>query len=74
MGWITNKAYVAAVIGGIGSLPGAVIGGILLGVVESLVSVYVSTAFRDVFSFTFLIVLLLFRPSGLFGKTLDEKV
>lgn len=74
MGWITNKAYVAAVIGGIGSLPGAVIGGILLGIVESLVSVYVSTAFRDVFSFTFLIVLLLFKPSGLLGKTLDEKV
>jgi len=74
MGWITNKAYVAAVIGGIGSLPGAVIGGVLLGIVESMVSVYVSTAFRDVFSFTFLIVLLLLRPSGLFGKSLDEKV
>jgi branched-chain amino acid transport system permease protein len=74
MGWITNKAYIAAVIGGIGSLPGSVVGGIILGVVESLVSVYLTTALRDVFSFTFLIVLLLFRPSGLFGKTLDEKV
>ena len=74
MGWITNKAYIAAVIGGLGSLPGSVIGGIVLGVVESFVSVYVSTALRDVFSFTFLIVLLLFRPSGLFGKSLEEKV
>ncbi len=74
MGWITNKAYIAAVIGGLGSLPGSVIGGIVLGIVESFVSVYVSTALRDVFSFTFLIVLLLFRPSGLFGKSLEEKV
>jgi branched-chain amino acid transport system permease protein len=74
MGWITNKAYIAAVIGGIGSLPGSVVGGIVLGIVESIVSVYVSTALRDVFSFTFLIVLLLFRPSGLFGKALEEKV
>jgi branched-chain amino acid transport system permease protein len=74
MGWITNKAYIAAVIGGIGSLPGSVVGGIVLGLVESFISVYVSTALRDVFSFTFLIVLLLFRPSGLFGKTLEEKV
>jgi branched-chain amino acid transport system permease protein len=74
MGWITNKAYIAAVIGGIGSLPGSVVGGIVLGIVESFVSVYVSTSLRDVFSFTFLIVLLLFRPSGLFGKTLEEKV
>ncbi len=74
MGWITNKAYIAAVIGGIGSLPGAVVGGVALGVVESFVSVYISTALRDVFSFTFLIVLLLFRPAGLFGKSLDEKV
>lgn len=74
MGWITNKAYIAAVIGGIGSLPGAVVGGITLGIIESFVSVYMTTALRDVFSFTFLIVLLLFRPSGFFGKTLDEKV
>jgi branched-chain amino acid transport system permease protein len=74
MGWITNKAYIAAVIGGIGSLPGSVVGGIVLGIVESFVSVYVSTSLRDVFSFTFLIVLLLFRPSGLFGRTLEEKV
>lgn len=74
MGWITNKAYISAVIGGLGSLPGAVTGGLILGVLESLVSVYVSSLLRDVFSFTFLIVLLLVMPSGLFGKYLEEKV
>ncbi len=74
MGWITNKAYVAAVIGGLGSLPGAVVGGIVLGVLESFVSVYVTSLLRDVFSFGTLIIFLLFMPSGLFGKYLEEKV
>ena len=74
MGWITNKAYVAAVIGGLDSLPGAVFGGIILGVLESFVSVYVTSLLRDVFSFGTLIIFLLFMPSGLFGKYLEEKV
>ena len=74
MGWITNKAYVAAVIGGLGSLSGAVAGGILLGVLESFVSVYISSTLRDVFSFGALIVFLVLRPSGLFGQLLEEKV
>lgn len=74
MGWITNKAYIAAVIGGLGSLPGAVVGGIILGVLESFISVYVSSVIRDVFSFSLLIILLLFLPAGLFGKYLEEKV
>ena len=74
MGWITNKAYVSAVIGGLGSLPGAVVGGLILGLLESLVSVYISSTMRDVFSFSFLICILLFMPSGLFGKYLEEKV
>jgi branched-chain amino acid transport system permease protein len=74
MGWITNKAYIAAVIGGLGSLPGAVVGGLLLGVLETFVSAYVSSAIRDVFSFSLLVVLLLVLPSGLFGKYLEEKV
>lgn len=74
MGWITNKAYIAAVIGGIGSLPGAVVGGIALGLVESMVSMYVSSVFRDVFSFSLLVLLLLFLPTGLMGKYLEEKV
>jgi len=74
MGWITNKAYIAAVIGGLGSLPGAVVGGIILGVLESFVSVYISSIIRDVFSFSLLILLLLFLPAGLFGRYLEEKV
>ncbi|MGB9840853.1 branched-chain amino acid ABC transporter permease [Thermovenabulum sp.] len=74
MGWITNKAYIAAVIGGLGSLPGAVIGGIVLGVLETFVSVYISSVIRDVFSFTLVIVFLIFMPAGLLGKYLEEKV
>lgn len=74
MGWITNKAYIAAVIGGLGSLPGAVVGGMILGVLESIISVYVSSIVRDVFSFSLLIILLLFLPAGLLGKYLEEKV
>ena len=74
MGSITNKAFIAAVIGGLGSLPGAVIGGVILGVLESIVSVYISSTYRDVFSFSFLIILLIFLPVGLLGKNLEEKV
>lgn len=74
MGWITNKAYIAAVIGGLGSLPGAIIGGLLLGVIETIVSVYISSVIRDVFSFSFLILMLLIKPLGLLGKKLEEKI
>jgi len=74
MGVITNKAFIAAVIGGIGSLPGAIAGGLVLGLVESFVSVYISTTLRDVFSFSMLITLLLIKPTGLFGKALEEKL
>lgn len=74
MGWITNKAYIAAVIGGLGSLPGAVVGGLILGILESMVSVYGSSVIRDVFSFSFLIIMLLFMPSGLLGQYREEKL
>lgn len=74
MGWITNKAYIAAVIGGLGSLPGAVVGGLILGVLETFVSAYISSVVRDVFSFSLLVILLLVLPTGLFGKFLEEKV
>ncbi len=74
MGAITTKAYIAAVIGGLGSLPGAVVGGVILGVLESFVSVYASSSFRDVFSFSLLILILIFMPNGLFGKEAIEKV
>ena len=68
------KAFVAAVLGGIGILPGAVAGGIILGVVEALVSGFLSSTFRDAAAFAILILVLLFKPSGLFGKNTREKV
>jgi branched-chain amino acid transport system permease protein len=68
------KAFTAAVLGGIGSLPGALLGGVLLGMLESLFSGYVSTDYKDVFSFSVLIIVLIFKPSGLLGRPAVEKV
>jgi len=68
------KAFTAAVLGGIGSLPGAMLGGLLLGVTESLFSGFVNTDYKDVFAFLVLILVLIFRPSGLLGKPLVEKI
>ena len=68
------KAFVAAVLGGIGILPGAVVGGLILGVVEALVSGFISSTFRDAAAFAILILVLLVRPAGIFGKNTKEKV
>ena len=68
------KAFTAAVFGGIGSIPDAMIGGILLGIIEILGKAYISTELGDAFVFAVLIIVLLFRPSGLFGKNVREKV
>ena len=68
------KAFVAAVLGGIGILPGAVVGGLILGVVEALVSGFISSTFRDAAAFAILILVLLIRPAGIFGKNTKEKV
>lgn len=68
------KAFVAAVLGGIGILPGAVVGGLILGVIEALVAGFISSTFRDAAAFAILILVLLFRPTGLFGKNTKEKV
>jgi len=68
------KAFVAAVLGGIGVIPGAMAGGFLLGIIEALVSGYWSTNYRDVVVFLILIFILIVKPSGLFGKDTGEKV
>lgn len=68
------KAFVAAVFGGIGSIPGAMIGGLLLGIIEILGKAYISSQVADAIVFAVLIVVLLVKPAGLFGKNIQEKV
>jgi branched-chain amino acid transport system permease protein len=68
------KAFVAAVLGGIGNVPGALIGGFFIGISESMVSGYLSSTYRDAFSFLLLIIILLVKPEGLLGKRSMEKV
>ena len=68
------KAFTAAVFGGIGSIPGAMVGGILLGIIETLGKAYVSAELGDAFVFAVLIIVLLFKPTGLMGKKIHEKV
>ncbi|MFZ5477595.1 MAG: branched-chain amino acid ABC transporter permease [Myxococcota bacterium] len=68
------KAFVAAVLGGIGSIPGAVAGGLLLGLAETMVSGYLASTYRDAIAFLLLIVILLYKPAGLFGRHAPEKV
>ena len=68
------KAFVAAVLGGIGNVPGAVVGGLVIGVIEAFVGGSSFSNYRDAIAFVILIVILLFRPSGLFGKYQPEKV
>ena len=68
------KAFVAAVLGGIGNIPGALVGGLLIGLAETLVVAYISPTFRDAIAFATLIALLLFRPQGILGRVVKEKV
>ena len=68
------KAFTAAVLGGIGSLPGAVLGGLLIGLIEVFWSAYVSADYKDVAAFSILAVTLIFMPSGLLGRPDVEKV
>ena len=68
------KAFVAAVLGGIGNIPGAVIGGLVMGIAEVMVVGYVSPAYRDAIAFVLLIVILLVRPAGILGRQVAEKV
>jgi branched-chain amino acid transport system permease protein len=68
------RAFTAAVFGGIGSIPGAMLGGVLLGIIENLSMAYLSTQFSDAIVFSVLIVILLVKPAGLLGKQVQEKV
>lgn len=75
MGWNYGlKAFTATILGGIGNIPGAMIGGLILGILEMLGSTYVSTAYKDVFVFIVLILVLIFRPTGILGEKVAEKV
>lgn len=75
MGWNYGlKAFTASVLGGIGNIPGAMIGGLILGVLEMLGAAYISAAWKDVFVFLILILVLIFRPTGILGEKLAEKV
>ena len=68
------KAFTAAVLGGIGNIPGAVLGSIVLGLTESFATGYISSDYEDVFAFLFLVLILIFKPEGLLGKKEDKKV
>ena len=68
------KAFTAAVLGGIGSIPGAMLGGVVLGVAETLAAAYISSEYKDIVAFSLLVLILLFRPTGLLGKPEVEKV
>jgi len=74
LGNLTMKAYIAAVFGGLGSLPGAVAGSVLLGIMETIIAGYFSSTLRDIFVFALLILVLLVRPSGLMGVKREDKV
>lgn len=75
MGWNYGlKAFTATILGGIGNIPGAMFGGLILGVLEMLGAAYISAAWKDVFVFLILILVLIFRPTGIFGETTAEKV
>ncbi len=75
MGWIYGlKAFTAAILGGIGNIPGAMVGGLLLGVIEALGAAYISIAWKDAIAFFILILILIVRPTGLLGERVAEKV
>ena len=73
IGNITTKSFIAAVFGGLGSLPGAIIGSILLGLIETMTSGYLSSQYRDLIAFALLIGVLIFKPTGLMGKSTEDK-
>ncbi|MDR2178927.1 MAG: branched-chain amino acid ABC transporter permease [Synergistaceae bacterium] len=74
LGGITTKAFVAAVIGGLGSLPGAVVGSLILGLAEMLTAGFISSQMRDLVVFSMLVIMLLVKPAGFFGRQISDKI
>jgi branched-chain amino acid transport system permease protein len=74
MGFMGLKAFPAAVVGGFGSLPGAIVGGIIIGVVEALAGFWLPEGFKDIAAYVVVLLMLVFRPNGLFGDNLRKKV
>ena len=74
MGFIGLKAFPAAVVGGFGSLPGAIVGGLIIGIVESLSGFYLPEGFKDIAAYVVVLVMLMVKPNGLFGEQLRKKV
>jgi branched-chain amino acid transport system permease protein len=74
MGFIGLKAFPAAVVGGFGSLPGAIVGGLIIGIVESLSGFYLPDGFKDTAAYIVVLVMLMVKPNGLFGEKLRKKV
>ncbi|WMW65082.1 branched-chain amino acid ABC transporter permease [Nitratidesulfovibrio liaohensis] len=75
MGWVYGlKAFTAAILGGIGNIPGAMVGGLLLGVIEALGAAYISIAWKDAIAFLVLILILIIRPTGLLGERVADKI
>ena len=74
MGFIGLKAFPAAVVGGFGSLPGAIAGGLVIGIVESLAGFYLPEGFKDIAAYIVVLVMLMVKPNGLFGEQLSKKV
>jgi branched-chain amino acid transport system permease protein len=68
------KAFIAAIMGGIGNIPGAMLGGMILGIIETLGSGYLSPQWKDVIAYVILILILIFRPTGLLGERVAEKL
>jgi branched-chain amino acid transport system permease protein len=74
MGFIGLKAFPAAVVGGFGSVPGAIVGGLIIGVVEALAGFYMAEGFKDVAAYVVVLLVLMVKPSGIFGETVAKKV
>jgi branched-chain amino acid transport system permease protein len=74
MGFIGLKAFPAAVVGGFGSLPGAIVGGLIIGIVEALSGFYLPEGFKDIAAYVVVLLMLMVKPNGLFGETMRKKV